>query len=258
MTAPSLEHRLSLQHRPLHRSPVMFQRWEKLLFLHWEIDADVIQGTLPPGLSVDLHEGKAYIGIVPFLMRGIRPHGLPSLPWISNFLECNVRTYVCDAKGTPGVWFYSLDTDRWLAFKIARSAFHLPYYWASMRAVVGDRVSYAVRRRGLGFQEARFEYGAGSEALSAEPGSLEFFLLERYQLFACNPVRKQLYSGRVHHNPYRFTEADVGECDPNPIAWNGLPIPDGEPAHACMASSVDVSVFAIEALPAATDHEARH
>ena len=92
MTEPNLDQRVALQRRPQDRTPVMYQRWEELLFLHWEIDADVIQQSLPPGLFVDRHQGKAYVGIVPFLMRGIRPRGLPSVPWISNFLECNVRT----------------------------------------------------------------------------------------------------------------------------------------------------------------------
>jgi uncharacterized protein YqjF (DUF2071 family) len=243
---PELEQGLSLRGYPSGRSPVMFQRWERLLFLHWEVDAALVQETLPPGLSVDCYEGKAYIGIVPFLMRAIRPRGLPSVPYLSNFLECNVRTYVHDERGKPGVWFYSLDTDRWLAFKIARVGFHLPYYWASMEATVTDRVSYSVRRRGAGHKEARFEYRASGDAKSAEPGSLEFFLLERYLLFAHDARMRRLYSGRVHHEPYQFSEADVSTWDTNPIEWNGLPRPEGEPVHACVASSVDVSVFAIE------------
>jgi uncharacterized protein YqjF (DUF2071 family) len=258
MTAPSLEQRLSLQRRPQDRAPVMFQRWEELLFLHWEIDADLIQRTLPPGLFVDRHEGKAYIGIVPFLMRRIRPRGLPSVPWLSNFLECNVRTYVCDERGTPGVWFYSLDTDRWLAYKIARVAFHLPYFWASMRATVDERVSYVARRRGGVFEEARFEYGGLAPARVAEPGTREFFLLERYLLFAWDTARERLYSGRVHHSPYEYAEADVTAWDAHPIAWDGLPVPEGEPVHACTVSSVDVSVFAIESLTAAAEHERSH
>lgn len=81
-------------------------------------------------------------------------------------------------------------------------------------------------------------------------------LLERYLLFACNPSRQQLYAGRVHHDPYRFSEAGVGAWDARPIGWNGLPLPEGQPAHACTVSSVDVSVFAIEALPAAGKNEA--
>ena len=110
----------------------MYQRWDRLLFLHWEYSPDAIQETLPPGLSVDTFEGRAFLGVVPFFMRNIRPRVLPAVPYLSNFLECNVRTYVHDENGVPGVWFFSLDTNRWLAYKIARIAFRLPYYWAAM------------------------------------------------------------------------------------------------------------------------------
>ena len=62
----------------------------------------------------------------------IRPRGLPAVPWLSAFPELNVRTYVHDREGRPGVWFYSLDAARWLAVKFARAAFHLPYHHAAM------------------------------------------------------------------------------------------------------------------------------
>ena len=105
MITPSPEQRDFMRSYPEGELPVMYQRWEKLLFLHWEMDPEVIQSTLPSGLYVDNYEGKAYVGIVPFYMRGIRPRGFPAIPYLSNFLECNVRTYVHDENGVPGVWF---------------------------------------------------------------------------------------------------------------------------------------------------------
>jgi uncharacterized protein len=100
---------------PPERKPAMYQSWQELLFLHWEIAPEVIAATLPDGLVPHLREGRAYLGIVPFLMRNIRPRGFPCVPWISDFLELNVRTYVLGPGGVPGVWFYSLDTDRRVA-----------------------------------------------------------------------------------------------------------------------------------------------
>ncbi|MEI6536644.1 MAG: DUF2071 domain-containing protein, partial [Verrucomicrobiaceae bacterium] len=88
-------------------SPVMFQQWRDLLFLHWEYSAAAIQATLPEGLFVDTFDGKAYLGVVPFFMRKIRPRFLPAVPGISDFMELNLRTYVHDRAGVPGVWFYS-------------------------------------------------------------------------------------------------------------------------------------------------------
>jgi hypothetical protein len=78
-----------------------------------------IQATLPEGLFVDTFGGTAYLGIVPFFMRNIRPRCLPAVPGISNFMELNLRTCVFDRSGVPGVWFYSLDANQWLAVRIA-------------------------------------------------------------------------------------------------------------------------------------------
>ena len=114
------------------------QRWNHLLFGHWKIDAAEIQATLPPGLFVDTFEGDAYLGVVPFFMQRVRPAWLPPLPGVSWFLELNVRTYVFDAEGRPGVWFYSLDCNQPVAVFLARSLFHLPYFHAKMTSVIRD------------------------------------------------------------------------------------------------------------------------
>ena len=53
-----------------------------------------------------LIKGQAYMGIVPFYMQGLRPVYCPSVPFISNFPELNLRTYVYDQSGRPGVWFF--------------------------------------------------------------------------------------------------------------------------------------------------------
>lgn len=98
----------------------MYQRWRDLLFLHWEYPVEQIQQTLPPGLRVDTYHGQAYLGIVPFFMCDIRPRFLPAVRGISHFLELNLRTYVYDEAGVPGVWFYSLDANQRLAVKVAR------------------------------------------------------------------------------------------------------------------------------------------
>ena len=90
--------------------PQGFHQWRQLLFVHWELDPAVLQATLPAGLQLDTHEGRAFVGLVLFTMMGIRPtRVLPPLPGVSAFHETNVRTYVLGPDGRPGVWFYSLD-----------------------------------------------------------------------------------------------------------------------------------------------------
>lgn len=243
----SLERRLAVRSRPPLRS-AMYQSWQELLFLHWEFDRDIVQATLPAGLTVDTFGGRAWIGVVPFFMRRIRPWWLPSLPLISNFLELNCRTYVVDRDGTPGVWFYSLDTNSPLAVWGARKFYHLPYYHARMSSVWDagtGRVDFRSHRRGTSEKLAsRFVYEPRGAAATSEPGTLEFFLVERYVLFAdCGPAG--LKQGIVHHPPYQVSPVAVDIFDDALLELNGFRRPGSAPAHAMMSRGVNVDVFAL-------------
>ncbi|OYU99820.1 MAG: hypothetical protein CFE26_24990, partial [Verrucomicrobiales bacterium VVV1] len=221
-----------------------------MLFLHWTWDPAAIQATLPPGLTVDVHEGKAWVGLVPFFMERVRPRGLPAVPGLSDFLELNVRTYVHDAQGRPGVWFYSLDANQWLAVKIARTFFHLPYEHATMRATVAPQtgeVDFRAQRAGTE-RESRFVYRPVSESggRKAKEGSLEFFLVERYRLFAHDCRSGDLFSGKVHHAPYRIGAAHVPTWDDTMLRLAGFERAGRAPDHVCSARAVDVEVWPLE------------
>lgn len=231
----------------------MFQSWQELLFLHWAIDPALIQQTLPPGLQVDTFDGKAWLGIVPFYMRGIRPRFLPAVPGISNFLEVNLRTYVYSQKdGTPGVWFYSLDANQWLAVRVARTLFHLPYFDARMSANpypvnLTDPIDYRSARAGEPDEGTRFQYQAGKSLGISEPGSFEFFLLERYILFAYNQRKQQLYTGQVHHSPYERCEVKVEAYDTRLAGYAGFDLDSRPVEHVAMSRGVRVDVFPVQA-----------
>ena len=233
---------------PIPQSPVLFQSWQNLLFLHWGCRPDSLADRLPPGLDLDTHGDQAWLGIIPFEMRGVRPRRLPPVPGLSNFLELNVRTYVRDRSGVPGVWFFSLAANIMLACTIARSRFHLPYRNATMQTQGRQQISYTTRRRGAS-QEAVYRFAAQGPATPATPGSLEHFLLERYILYASNSRSGQLLCGRVHHKPYRFREVRLEECSTLPLEWNGLPLPSSAfPDHACLVDRTDVSVYGLKPL----------
>lgn len=222
---------------------VMRQRWESLLFLHWRYPIEVIQETLPPGLNVDTCAGEAYIGVVPFLMRKVRPRFLFSVPGLSNFHELNLRTYVVDEHGRKGVWFYSLDADQPIAVTIARKLFALPYEHARMRYEVdADRwESFFSQRKGSESQVFNYR-GRGDSAVSEE-GSLCEFLVERYRLFCYNARKDVLYSGEIHHAPYCVSEVDVDEYSKALFELNGLGMPEGGPDHQILAQPVDVDIY---------------
>lgn len=232
---------MSVPVRPLPAGPaVMRQRWKDLLFLHWKWDRAEVQKTLPDGLTVDAFEGNAWLGVVPFFMCGIRPVLLPPVPFLSNFLELNVRTYVRDSEGNPGVWFYSLDCNQPVAVGVARTLFHLPYFHAKMTAIRRDAMTeYHSRRKGTERQSI-YKYRGEERAAPASPGSLEEFLVERYRLYAAAGGR--LFTGEVRHAPYTISPATVPEWCDGPLVLAGFDAKGRPPDHALHSPGVDVRV----------------
>jgi uncharacterized protein YqjF (DUF2071 family) len=81
--------------------------------------SEKLQALIPERLQIDTFDGRAWLAVVPFRMTNVRLRGTPAVPWLSEFPELNVRTYVvCDGK--PGVWFFRLDAGNSLAVAIAR------------------------------------------------------------------------------------------------------------------------------------------
>ncbi len=247
MTAePSLARRLAEREHGV-ASAAMHQHWRQLAFFHWRWDAAELQARLPAGLHVDTHEGTAWLGVVPFFMDRIRPRFLPPLPWVSWFLELNVRTYVHDDEGRPGVWFFSLDCNQPLAVRIARWRFRLPYHDARMsaRQEADGRVRYRCTRKGRA-EDAAFDYRLAAPLPKPEPGSLEFFLVERYLLFA--QTSRGLRMGRVQHVPYPLARLELADFSEAPLAWNRF-VPHGRPPDQIIGSpGVQVRVGSLEVL----------
>ncbi len=243
MKLPDDEDRLLFRGEP-RRNAVGSQRWNDLLFLHWQMDPEVIQASLPAGLYVDVFQGKGWLGIVPFFMERIRPAWLPPLPWLSWFMEMNLRTYVHDDRGRPGVWFYSLDCNQPVAVALARRFFDLPYFHARMTSERRQgRIHFACQRKGAE-QESRFVWRPHSEGHEAIPGTLEFFLVERYLLFASGP-QGVLRTGRVHHRPYQISTPELTAWDNAPALQSGFAL-SGPPQSVLCAGKVDVRIFALE------------
>jgi uncharacterized protein YqjF (DUF2071 family) len=84
-------------------------------------------------------------------------------------------------------------------------------------------------------------YRIREELPEAQPGSLEFFLLERYHYFAMKGGR--LHIGQVHHTPYPLAVADVGHWYQGPMVWNGIQQFAKPPDHMIFSPGVDVEIF---------------
>jgi uncharacterized protein len=238
---PNLEGRLAARQLDRCRPQVMAHRWESLLFLHWRVSPDLIQKTLPDGLLVDTFAGDAWIGVIPFFMRNVRVLGTPGWLRFPDFLELNVRTYVHDASGTPGVWFYSLDCNQPLAVRGARRLSGLNYCHAQMSAQTNEYITYHCRRMGTRIR-ATYIYRGNGPARESSPDSLEFFLLERYYLFARRG--RTLVRAQVSHPPYQFRQATVSSYSALPAIWDGLTLAENLPDHQCYVDGLDARIYA--------------
>src|ERR1017187_9893948 len=122
----------------------MHQEWRHVTFLHWSLNPEAVRPFVPPDFELDTFDGQAWIGIVPFLIRGSR---FPAVPWRLDFPETNVRTYVRGPDGETGVWFFSLDAANPFAVLGARAVFGLPYMWSRMQVeTAGCRIRYHSER----------------------------------------------------------------------------------------------------------------
>lgn len=192
---------------PMPDAPwVMTQTWNDLLFAHWPVDKAALRALVPPTFELDLFDGQAWVGVVPFHMTNVAPRFVPALPWVSAFPELNVRTYVRVAD-KPGVFFFSLDAGNALAVHTARTLLNLPYYTADMTvAARGGETHYQSRRSGPPIAEFTAAYQGMGDRRPPVRGTLEFFLTERYCLYAVNR-QYAAYRLDIHHPPWPLESA---------------------------------------------------
>ncbi len=204
----------------------MAQTWHDLLFAHWPVDPAILRPLVPPRLPLDLFQGRCWVGVVPFWMSHIHARFVPPFPGLSRFLELNVRTYVT-LEGKPGVYFFSLDAANLPAVWAARTFYRLPYFYARMSAATqNDWIAYESRRH----QESAEFHGryrpAGPVKLRA-PGTLEYWLSERYCLYTV--ADDGVYRAEIHHDQWPLQDAEA-ELEINTVAAAaGIPPLQGAP-----------------------------
>jgi uncharacterized protein YqjF (DUF2071 family) len=210
---------------------VLRQTWAELASFHWPYDPDVVQRMLPAGVTVDSFDGRAWVGLIPFEMQGVRIGPLPRMPYFGDFVEINVRTYVVDRSGRRAVWFFSLDVPRSAAVGVARTAFSLPYCWAAARHEHdGDRHRYVSRRRWprrTAGASTDIAFTVGDEIDPDAVTDFEHFVSARWALLTTRG-RRVLY-GPVDHPRWPLHRVGDVEIDDGLVTAAGLPAPQGEP-----------------------------
>jgi uncharacterized protein len=203
------------------------QTWCDLLFAHWRVPAERLRRLMPATLPLHLYEdGSAWLGITPFVVKGLRLRATPPLPWVSHFPELNVRTYV-ELDGKPGIYFFSLDAGRRAAVVAARRTYRLPYFHARMRADrVGARIDYESERIDPSGTPARLR-GSYHPVGGRADDPLGRWLAERYCAYTVDERLRPLRID-IHHPPWPLQPAE-GELEAQGMADQlGIEL-EGEP-----------------------------
>lgn len=231
---------------PVPRRPWLLRMvWEDLLFAHWPCEPAALEAHLPPGLTLDTCDGRAWLGVVPFRISGIRARCLPTIPGLTGFPELNLRTYVV-ADDKPGVWFFSLDATSRAAVRCARRFYHLPYRdaritcsatrdgWIDYRCRRYDRqhpaAEFSARYRPLGVgAPAALQPAVGGDHLVARPRPSRLtvaFVGSRCQHDDAAPKRWASYLSRN-----RFRATSFSSCH------RGVELKGGNDSSLCSAGA---------------------
>jgi len=218
--------------QPVRRA-VMKQGWYDLAYIHFRYSVEEVAKVLPAGLEVDVCDGSAWVGLIPFSMRGIGVPGLPAVPYLGSFAEINVRTYVRH-NGVPGVWFCSLDINRLLPTIVARTTYTLPYcFGRASNKRVGDELHTKVERRwprGDRAANTNIRLKIGEQIVAPSP--LEIFLSARWGLYTTTRGGSLRYAP-ISHEPWKLHHAELVSLDDSLIEAAGFAKPtianNGEP-----------------------------
>ena len=229
-----------------NRPFLLSQEWRNLTFMHWEVSVEKLQPHIPEGLEIDLYEGKAYVGTIPFMMKNVRPRLLPALPGVSTFPEFNVRTYVKN-NGKAGVLFLTLDAQSRVTCFHAPRKYGLPYRYAKCKlSTQGEVYKWQSKRLSDGAILAG-ECRAKGDTMQAKKGSLEEFLFERYSLYTNH--KNKIHMAYTQHNPWQFRKGEVKINNNSLTESYDLGIKDLlNPDHVHMSEGVYVHTWPIQAV----------
>ncbi len=193
----------NISHRPF-ALPVgqwsYYQEWNKVVFLHWTVPYDTLRKYVPKNLHIDRFENKCYISLVAFTMQKIRPRILPSISFISDFAEINLRTYI-NNNNKQGVYFLNIEAEKEISVFIAKLLSGLPYEKANINRT--DRKFTSTNTKKKFHLDTEFEIHNEVENKT----KLDKWLTERYCLYL-NKDNK-LYHYDIHHKEWKIKNIEI-------------------------------------------------
>jgi uncharacterized protein YqjF (DUF2071 family) len=167
-----------------------YQEWHDVIFIHWKAPVEEVRRIVPTELDLDLYDGMAWISLVAFTIKKLRPHYFPAFPPVSDFHEINMRTYV-KKKGKQGIYFLSVEADKRSSALLSRAITGLPYVRSEMTKKSHLHKSYNTRLHyylQLKYEPDQSEY---------KKDFLDKWLTERYCVY--HKLKSKIISYDIHH-----------------------------------------------------------
>jgi uncharacterized protein YqjF (DUF2071 family) len=181
-----------------------YQEWHKVLFAHWKVAAPSLIPLIPAGLTLDLFNGEAWVSLVAFTIKRLRPRFLPPFPPLSNFHEINMRTYVI-RNGKPGIYFLSIEAQKFGSALMVKLVTGLPYVHSKINRAEGY---YTSKNKKLNFH-LHAEYKP--EHSTSDKSVLDRWLTDRFCLF--HELSNNIYSHDIHHQDWPLEMVDIRTLD---------------------------------------------
>ncbi|MDB6019959.1 MAG: hypothetical protein JWR19_4448 [Pedosphaera sp.] len=202
--------------------PLFYSDWLRAVFIHFEVDAELLQCSIP--FPLDLRDGKAYVSLVAFTMKELRPcWGGRATAWlfapIATHGLLNVRTYVRH-EGEPGIYFISEWIPNRLSELVGPHTFGLPYRHGQLRYEHQAETGMLKGTVTAGPNALAYEAGinANIKFVSCPANSLEEFFIERYTAFTSRGSHRRYF--RIWHPPWLQTKIDLRICNDSLLIKN--------------------------------------
>lgn len=182
------------------------REWHEVVFVHWRVPAEAIRKLVPGTLEIDLLNGEAWVSLVVFVVKDLRPRILPPYTPVSDFMELNMRTYVL-RRSKPGIYFLNLEAEKSFPSFLARLITGLNYYKSSMNHIPGYYESENLQH--LSYLKAVYSAGESVQ----EKSTLDRWLTDRFCLF--RELSGNIYSNDIHHQDWPLKRIEVRSLEVN-------------------------------------------
>ncbi|TGM05469.1 YqjF family protein [Leptospira jelokensis] len=204
----------AIDHRPWplpKTSWFWYQEWNEAIFFHYQVDPNSLRSLVPRHLELDQFGGEHWISVVAFTMDKVHPRFTFPIQIVSTFHEVNLRTYV-KKDGKSGVYFLSIEAEKWIPTQIARIASGLPYQHSKIHRT---KNSYQINGK-----RCRIDLDFQVTLPIKYPKAKELWLTERYSLYRGKDSQERAMD--VHHKPWELFQVEISKLNIGYTEFVGL------------------------------------